>query len=128
MKVPSVLAGAAGGGVVAAALVPLPAVTAGVVLVVVEPEVLVVAVVEAGAGGTTGVLATAADGSVAADARAVASPALSQVARPPKREKPIPFKICPSNPTALAGTCRRTHWPAAGKAPMYWRLAVPSVP
>jgi hypothetical protein len=36
-------------------------------------------------------------------------PARSHVARPPCRVKAIPLSVLPSNPTALAGTLRRTH-------------------
>ena len=44
-------------------------------------------------------------------------PALSQVARPPKRVKAIPLRVLPSRATWLAGTSSRTHCPAVGKGP-----------
>src|ERR1041385_3459356 len=58
----------------------------------------------------------------------VALPAMSQVARPSKIENAMPLSVLPSNATLLAGTSRRTHWPAAGSGPMYWRLVVPFTP
>src|SRR6185503_1575803 len=45
-------------------------------------------------------------------------PAASQVTRPLKALKAMPRMLLPSSPTWLAGTSRRTHWPAAGSAPM----------
>src|SRR5438132_10509425 len=49
---------------------------------------------------------------------AVALPARSQVARPASRANDIPFSVAPSNPTALAGTSRRTHVLAFGIGPI----------
>ena len=43
-------------------------------------------------------------------------------------ENAMPFIVRFSNPTRLAGTSSRTHWPAGGKTPMFRRLIVPSTP
>jgi hypothetical protein len=55
-------------------------------------------------------------------------PAVSQLARPPKRLKHMPEAVMFSMPTALAGTVSCTHWPAAGSGPTYWRPMVPFDP
>src|SRR5438105_1373838 len=47
-----------------------------------------------------------------------ALPASSQVARPSNWLKDMPLTVLPSKSTWLAGTSRRTHWPAAGSGPM----------
>src|SRR5947208_627956 len=58
----------------------------------------------------------------------VVLPAWSQVTRPPESVNAIPLTTCPSSPTDAAGTVSFTHCPAAGSAPMNWRLVVPLVP
>src|SRR5204863_1046813 len=55
-------------------------------------------------------------------------PAKSHVARPSKTLKAMPLTVRPSKATWLAGTSSRAHCPAAGKAPIALRLAVPLFP
>ena len=75
-----------------------------------------------GAGGTVvrdvKVNAEAFESDVGVEEAVLDLPVLSQVARPSYWAKPMPTIVLPSRATALAGTSRRTHWPAAGIGPM----------
>src|SRR5687768_10622157 len=55
-------------------------------------------------------------------------PTVSSVTRPLESVRPMPPTVAPSRPTRLAGISKRTHWPAAGNAPMWRRLEVLLLP